>query len=136
MLSLLPDWVYHLITIAGILALIAAWVLKFIPFVSTYRLPIQVGGVIALLFGIWMEGGIVNEAKWQARVKELEEKVAVAEAQSKEDMKEVKEDLKMIFKSINNIQINFARMEARSEGKDEVINELKNAVTTILKEKK
>ena len=58
------------------------------------------------------------------------------EAQSKEDMKEVKEDLKMIFKSINNIQINFARMEARSEGKDEVINELKNAVTTILKEKK
>jgi DNA-binding protein H-NS len=58
------------------------------------------------------------------------------EAQSKEDMKEVKEDLKMIFKSINNIQINFARMEARSEGKDEVINELKNAVTIILKEKK
>ena len=58
------------------------------------------------------------------------------EAQAKEDMKEVKEDLKMIFKSINNIQINFARMEARSEGKDEVINELKNAVTIILKEKK
>jgi len=58
------------------------------------------------------------------------------ESQAKEDMKEVKEDLKMIFKSINNIQINFARMEARSEGKDEVINELKNAVTIILKEKK
>jgi flagellar basal body-associated protein FliL len=58
------------------------------------------------------------------------------ESQAKEDMKEVKEDLKMIFKSINEIQINFARMEARSEGKDEVINELKNAVTTILKDKK
>jgi hypothetical protein len=58
------------------------------------------------------------------------------ESQAKEDMKEVKEDLKMIFKSINEIQINFARMEARSEGKDEVINELKNAVTIILKDKK
>ena len=57
------------------------------------------------------------------------------ETQAKEDMKEVKEDLKMIFKSINEIQINFARMEARSEGKDEVISELKNAVTTILKQK-
>jgi hypothetical protein len=57
------------------------------------------------------------------------------ESQAKEDMKEVKEDLKMIFKSINEIQINFARMEARSEGKDEVISELKNAVTTILQQR-
>jgi anaerobic C4-dicarboxylate transporter len=57
------------------------------------------------------------------------------EAQSKEDMKEVKDDLKMIFKSINEIQINFARMEARNEGKDDVINELKNAVTTIIRER-
>jgi hypothetical protein len=50
-------------------------------------------------------------------------------------MKEVKDDLKMIFKSINEVQINFARMEARSEGKDEVISELKNAVTTILQQR-
>jgi anaerobic C4-dicarboxylate transporter len=57
------------------------------------------------------------------------------ETQAKEDMKEVKDDLKMIFKSINEIQINFARMEARSEGKDEVITELKNAVTTILQQR-
>jgi hypothetical protein len=34
------------------------------------------------------------------------------------------------------MQVNFARMEARSEGKDEVISELKNAVTTILKDRK
>jgi predicted Holliday junction resolvase-like endonuclease len=57
------------------------------------------------------------------------------ETQAKDDMKEVKDDLKMIFKSINEIQINFARMEARSEGKDEVIGELKNAVTTILQQR-
>lgn len=54
------------------------------------------------------------------------------ESQAKHDMKEVKDELKMIFKSINEIQVNFARMEARSEGKDEVISELKDAVTTIL----
>lgn len=57
------------------------------------------------------------------------------ESQAKDDMKEVKDELKMIFKSINEIQINFARMEARSEGKDEVIGELKDAVTTILKQR-
>jgi len=57
------------------------------------------------------------------------------ERQSKEDIKEVKDELKQITKTLNDIQINFARMEARNEGKDEVINELKNAVTTILKNK-
>ena len=62
--------------------------------------------------------------------------IKVTENQSKLDMKEVKQDLKLIFKSINDMQVNFARMEARNEGKDDVINELKNAVTTILKEKK
>lgn len=56
------------------------------------------------------------------------------ETQAKEDMKEVKDELKLIFKSINEVQINFARMEARSEGKDEVINEFKNVVSTILKQ--
>ena len=98
-LSLLPDWFYHLITIAGVIGVIAAWVLKFIPFISTYRLPIQVGSIIAVLFGVWMEGGIVNEAKWQSRVKELEEKVAVAETQSKE------ENVKIVTKVVTKTQI-------------------------------
>ena len=98
-LSLLPDWFYHLVTIAGVIGVIAAWVLKFIPFISTYRLPIQVGSVIAVLFGVWMEGGIVNEAKWQERVKELEEKIAVAETQSKE------ENVKIVTKVVTKTQI-------------------------------
>jgi hypothetical protein len=62
--------------------------------------------------------------------------IKITENQSKIDMKEVKQDLKLIFKSNNDMQVNFARMEARNEGKDDVINELKNAVTTILKDKK
>ena len=87
MLSLLPDWVYHLIVIFSLLALIVASVFKFIP----YRLPIQVFGALLLLFGIWMEGGIVNEAKWEARVRELEEKVKIAEEKSKEKNVEIQE---------------------------------------------
>ena len=66
---------------------------------------------------------------------ELTSKVQ-SESQTKEDMKEVKTDLKLISKSINEMQVNFARMEARGQGKDEVIMELKNAVTTILKDRK
>ncbi len=58
------------------------------------------------------------------------------QTQAKIDMKEVKDDLKIICKLINEMQVNFAKMEARSEGKDEVINELKEAVTVILKSRK
>ncbi len=93
MLSLLPDWFWTLVLITGVLAVIAAWVLKFIPFVSTYRLPIQVGGVLALLIGVYFQGVIANEAKWEARVKELEAKLAVAEEESKKTNTVVQEKI-------------------------------------------
>lgn len=58
------------------------------------------------------------------------------ENQVAESFKEMKDNLKDITKSLNEIQVNFARMEARYEGKDEVVSELKNAVTSILRDKK
>ena len=91
MFNLMPDWFYHLIVILSILGLIVASVLKFVPFVSTYCLPIQVISALLLVFGVWMEGGIVNEAKWEARVKELEEKVKIAEEKSTEKNVEIQE---------------------------------------------
>ena len=96
MLSFLPDWFWTLLLITGVLALLAAWVLKSVPVISNYRLPIQVGGILALLVGIYFQGVMANEEKWQARVKELEEQVAAAEAKSKEVNVKVEE--KIIYK--------------------------------------
>ena len=87
LLSLMPDWFYHLIVIFSVLALIVTAVFKFIP----YRLPIQIFSALLLLFGVWMQGGIVNEAKWEARVKELEDKVKIAEEKSIEKNVEIQE---------------------------------------------
>ena len=83
MLDFLPFWIFHLIVLIGIGGILASVVLKFIPFISKYNLPLQVGSIILLSFGVYMEGGISNQEKWEARVKELEAKVAVAEEQSK-----------------------------------------------------
>lgn len=94
LLSLLPDWFWHILTLAGVGAVFAAMVLKKIPFVAQYELFLKWGGIAALLFGIWMEGGIVNEAKWQARVKELEAKVAASEIKSE------KENVKIVTKTV------------------------------------
>ena len=94
MIEFLPDFVFHLITIAGILGIVASFFFGFIPFVSQYKLPIQVGAIIALVFGLYFEGGIANEARWQAKVHELEVKVAEAQAES------AKENTKLVEKIV------------------------------------
>lgn len=98
-LDWLPFWIFHLVTAAGVLALIAAQFFKFIPFVSNYRLPLQVGGILVLAFGLYMEGGIATQEKWEARVKEVEAKVAKAEAES------AKENTKIVQKVNTKIEI-------------------------------
>lgn len=82
-LDWLPFWIFHLIVLSGIGGLIASEVFRFIPLISTYRLPIQVIAVLLLAFGLYAEGGIATQEKWETRVKDFEAKVAIAEEQSK-----------------------------------------------------
>lgn len=84
LLQWLPDWVFHLILLVGLLGLGASFVLKFIPFVDQYKVPIQVVSSILIVLGIYMEGAISNEAWWKQRVAEAEARAAKAEAQAAE----------------------------------------------------
>jgi hypothetical protein len=84
LLSLVPDFVYHLLLLASVIAFGACYVLKMIPFVSANVEIIRVISVVVMIFAVWMEGGIANEAKWKSRVAELEIKVAAAEKASAE----------------------------------------------------
>jgi len=68
--------------------------MKCIPFVYVYRTPIQAVSVLAIVIGTYMSGAISNEETWQAKVKEMEAKVAAAEIQSQ------KENVKMIEKVV------------------------------------
>jgi len=79
LLSFIPDFVYHLLLLASVIAFGACYVLKMIPFISTNVEIIRIISIVVMIFSVWMEGGIVNEAKWKARVAELEIKVAKAE---------------------------------------------------------
>lgn len=79
LLQFLPDWVFHLILLIGLFGLGASFVLKFIPFVVQYRVPIQVAASILIVLGVYMEGAISNQAWWEARVAEAELRVKEAE---------------------------------------------------------
>ena len=98
-LQWLPNWIFYLMFFAGLLGLVATYVMKFIPFVYMYRTPIQVASVILVAVGTYMAGAISNEEAWVARVKEMELKVAEAEAQS------AKENIKVVEKVVNKVQI-------------------------------
>ena len=82
LLNWLPDFVFHLIVIAGVLGIIASWFFGFVPFISQYKLPIQIVSILVLAFGIWIEGANSNNNSWLLKVKELEVKLAQAETQS------------------------------------------------------
>ncbi len=98
-LKFVPDWIFYAVLCIGLLGVVASYVLKFIPFVYMYRTPIQVASVLAIVIGTYMSGAISNEEAWQARVKELETKLAAAEAEG------AKETVKIVEKVVTKQQI-------------------------------
>ena len=93
-LQWLPNWIFYGIFFAGLIGLLATYVMKFIPFVYVYRTPIQAVSVLAIVIGTYMSGAISNEESWQAKVKEMEAKVAAAEIESQ------KENVKIVEKIV------------------------------------
>lgn len=55
-LSVLPNWLFNTLPILGAAILVASVILRYVPFISTYRLVIQPVGAIFLLGGIWLSG--------------------------------------------------------------------------------
>jgi hypothetical protein len=111
LLKFLPDWVFHLLVLVGVLGLVASLFLSIVPLVKQYKLPLQVISIVVLVIAIFFEGSIYNEKVWLERIAELEKKVAIAEEKSKQEnvrietkvverIKVVKENVDVIRKEI------------------------------------
>lgn len=87
-LSLIPDavlnWIYWLIIFTGLTGLFAGWLGRFIPFYGKYVEILKPVGVVLLVLGVWLRGGYDTEMAWRDKVKQVEAKVAIAEAESKD----------------------------------------------------
>jgi Na+/glutamate symporter len=133
--NFLPDSFFHAFGIIGILAILASMFLKRIPFVDTYYIPIRIVGFVVLCFGIFFEGAISNESVWQARVKELELKVAKAETESAEANSKLSKQLAAKDKEIalaqaelkNRIRQGAAAMDAVCKIPSDVVSILNDA---------
>ena len=88
MFSLIPDslliWITYFIAGAGFVLYIASKITAWIPLISQYKLPAELVGVLLLVIGSYMFGGYGTEMAWRQKVKDLEEKVRVAEEKSQQ----------------------------------------------------
>jgi hypothetical protein len=95
MLSLIPDAILNLIywgiIAAGITGLAAGWLGRWIPFYGNYVKILKPLGVALLVLGVWLRGGYDVEMAWRDKVRQLEEKVKVAEEQSQNKNVEIQE---------------------------------------------
>jgi hypothetical protein len=86
------DTAAFLILIVGAVMFFAGQLFKYTPFVKQYNLPLRIIGFILLMAGAYFNGGLGVEMEYRERIAEMEEKIAIAEAKSKEEnIKIVKE---------------------------------------------
>jgi len=77
-LQFLPNWLFYLTLLAGVAAFL---VTKFIKVLPNAQL-IQLASVAVVIVSTYMIGAISNNDSWLAKIKDLEVKVAEAEAKS------------------------------------------------------
>jgi len=133
--NFLPDFVFHILLIAGLLGLAGSFVLDSIPFVSTNAKAIQLASAVVLAIVLFFEGAISDNDAWQARVQALELKVAKAETESAEANGKLSKQLAAKDKEIalaqaelkNRIRQGAAAMDAVCKVPSDVIDILNDA---------
>lgn len=139
LISLLPDFVFHLIVLIGIIGIVASNFFGFIPFVSTYKTPIQVAAIAALAFGIYFEGGIATQEVWEARVAEAEKKVLAKQAEGAEANTKIQyvylEKTKVIQEAKKSSLQEVANNAAAMDAKCTIIPEVNSILNTAAKQK-
>ena len=77
-LQFLPNWIFYLLLLTGVAALLVTHFVKVLPNAQLIKLA----SVATVIVSIYMIGAISNNDAWLAKIKDLEVKVAEAESKS------------------------------------------------------
>jgi hypothetical protein len=98
LLHFLPDWLLsgfvNTVLISGAVLTVLSFFTSWIPFITQYRIPVQVLGTILLTGGVYFKGGEVAELAWRERVAELQQKVEIAQEKSKAASERLNDEVK------------------------------------------
>ena len=85
-LHFLPDgfilFIVYAVLCVGSVLTAASYLIRWIPGISAYKLPMRIAGILLLICGVYFYGGYSTEMIWRERVAEMEAKVAEAEKKS------------------------------------------------------
>jgi hypothetical protein len=126
-LNFIPDtwlhWIIHGIVTLGILLSMVGVIGKNIPFISGYGLIIKSIGALLLIIGIFFEGGYGVEMSYRNRIAEMQEKIKVAETQSKETNTKIETKVVQVVKYIK--ENTEANKNAIEKNRDVINNDCK-----------
>lgn len=139
LLDLLPNWVFYIFIVVGVIGFIAAFFMQFMPWVSTYRTQILVASIISLTVGVWFDGGITNQTRWEAKVITLEKKLAEASVKSAESntklVEKVVDQIAEVKKNNNSNILYIDREIVKYNGTCIIPREVINVVNSAAKNK-
>ena len=82
--ELTPDWLYHILFLGSLLAFLIGTFLKKVPFIKNYTTLLKWGGLVTLVFSLFLEGALYDYNVMQARIEEAKKQVAEYEQKNKE----------------------------------------------------
>lgn len=105
LLNWIPDFVFHVTLIIGILGILASFVLQFIPFIARFTIPIQVVSIILTLIGVWFEGGMARDREYREAILAMEVKVADSERRAAEASAKIEYVFVDKIKTVKDVQV-------------------------------
>jgi hypothetical protein len=99
LVSFLPEWIFYAAAFISAAALLVSTLFSALPIIGKYGKAIQIGSFVALLFSVYLVGGVSNEASWQAKV--LKQQAEIAELKQKE----AEVTTKVVTKYVDRIQV-------------------------------
>jgi len=88
-LSVLPDSLIHTLVFLGVIGILLGLLSSFLPIIQKYVTPILIGSILLTAFGSFLEGALVENKIWKAKVKDLEIKLIQAEVKASKTNTEI-----------------------------------------------
>jgi hypothetical protein len=133
--------------IVGIIGILASFFMNLVPsivpIISPYKTIIQVISISLLLIGTWFEGFNSNNKIWEAKVKDLQNQIVIAEKKSTEanakieyiyvDRVEIIKDIQM--HTVEDIRKKAPQIDRNCDSVSEAINILNSSAKNSLSKK-
>lgn len=126
----LPDWMFYFVLLAGLAGLAVSFFIKFIPFVNTYKVPLQLASIILTVAGVWFAGGIAKDKEYRAEIEAAKKRAEIAEQRAKDATARVeyvfKDKVKVVKETQVIVQEKIRDLTVQIDGQCKVIPEVIN----------